>query len=498
MFSFLRRSGVLTLLCLATSFGFGASLSYTNGHVEFPTGGPGGLAATDMNRDGKIDLVYVHGTTLSVEFGAGNGSFGVPHDTALPGSEFTDLKTADMNGDGRPDVVLTEVQPMQVLVLLSNGDGTFQAPITMGLANTPYALQLGDIDNDGRVDIAVRECESASTGTCDVAILMGGGGGALTPSVVLSTPGASTLMHSLILTDLNRDGKLDVAVAELGGSSSAPTVSIAEFFGHGDGTFSAPKMTDVPITVPSDSVAVAPTFVAGDFNGDATDDIAVEVGSACGGSACGQAAMNVFLNNGAGGLTLHSSFTTVTYDGPSDWVAADLNNDLRTDLLRYNPGVHTGGILTWENNGSGTFTQVSNGDEGDTATFLQIRDINLDGRHDLNALDWDFGDSDLIVQTNNNGTPNCAPPPSGAIHAKICAPSGTSVSSTTFTIKASGNSPVGVKRMEIWIDGTKRAQALNDQIRKSVTLSAGSHKLTVVAVDRYEGVSKSSKTISVP
>jgi hypothetical protein len=72
------------------------------------------------------------------------------------------------------------------------------------------------------------------------------------------------------------------------------------------------------------------------------------------------------------------------------------------------------------------------------------------------------------------------------------------VSSTTFTIKAAGNSPVGVKRMEIWIDGVKRGQALDDQIRRTVTLSAGSHKLTVVAVDQYHGTSKTTKTISVP
>jgi Bacterial Ig domain len=82
------------------------------------------------------------------------------------------------------------------------------------------------------------------------------------------------------------------------------------------------------------------------------------------------------------------------------------------------------------------------------------------------------------------------------LQTKICSP-GTTTSSTTFTVLASDNSPVGLKRVELWVDGTKRAQTLNDQLRATLTLTAGTHQITVVAVDQYIGFSKTTETVTV-
>jgi hypothetical protein len=131
------------------------------------------------------------------------------------------------------------------------------------------------------------------------------------------------------------------------------------------------------------------------------------------------------------------------------------------------------------------------------AAFITIRDIDLDGRHDLITDEGGLGMSGAIVALNSNGTVNCPPPPSGAIHAKLCTP-GASTSSTTFNVKASGNSPVGIQRLELWVDGTRRAQILNDQLLKTLTLSAGTHTITIVAVDQYLGISKTTRSVTVP
>jgi len=64
-------------------------------------------------------------------------------------------------------------------------------------------------------------------------------------------------------------------------------------------------------------------------------------------------------------------------------------------------------------------------------------------------------------------------------------------------VKASGNSPVGIKRLELWVDGTKRAQILNDQLLKTLTLTAGTHQVTVVAVDQYIGIAKMTRSVNV-
>jgi hypothetical protein len=64
-------------------------------------------------------------------------------------------------------------------------------------------------------------------------------------------------------------------------------------------------------------------------------------------------------------------------------------------------------------------------------------------------------------------------------------------------VRGAGNSPSGVKRVEIWIDGSKRYQRWNDQVVKSLTLPHGQHRISVVAVDRYKGSGGAVSIINV-
>lgn len=491
-----RLTTLLVLLCLGTSLSF-AQLTYNNTFLTHLSGSPGGLAVADINRDGLPDIAAIHGTTVSVFFNQGSGTFGPTHDTVLPSSSAIPVQVlaADVNNDGKIDLVIAQQSPNEILILLGNGDGTFRPPITHSLVNTPDTIALGDLNNDGKVDLAVRECPSSST-DCDIAVYLGTGTGTFTPQTVLSAPGSSSSMQSLAVTDFNQDGKLDIATAALGGSSSSPTANFTVFFGNGNGTFGSPQVVSVPFSVPPNFVALPPSIVYGDFNGDAVDDIGVETGSICGGTACGQSQMNIFLNNGHGQFTPKQQFATSSNSPADNWTAGDLNNDLIIDLARHSGNIKTGGLETWTNNGSGSFTSISNPYQSFTPQYAEIRDINLDGRHDLVMNNFGLGEADVDVGLNTNGTPNCAPPRSNVLQAKMCTP-GTSTSSTTFTVKASGNSPVGVKRIELWVDGHKVAQNLNDQLRKTLTLSRGIHQITVVAVDKYIGFSKTTRSVNV-
>jgi acetolactate synthase regulatory subunit len=65
-------------------------------------------------------------------------------------------------------------------------------------------------------------------------------------------------------------------------------------------------------------------------------------------------------------------------------------------------------------------------------------------------------------------------------------------------VKGSGNSPVGIKRVELWVDGHKVFQTLNDQLQKTLTLSQGTHQITIVAVDKYIGFAKATRSVRVP
>ena len=491
----LRFSQIVVLLCLGTSIAFG-QLTFNNTFSMQLSGNPGGLAVADFNRDGLPDVAAIHGSTLSIFFNHGSGVFGAAHNTALAANSISvQALAADVNKDGNTDLVIAQSTPAQIVVLLGNGDGTFKPPLIFSLANAPFAIAMGDFNNDGKVDLAVRECPSSNT-DCDIAVYKGAGTGAFTLDVVLPAPGSSSPTHSLVVTDFNRDGKLDIATASLTGSSSAPTAQFSVFFGNGDGTFKAPVNTPVPMTVPANSIAFPPSIVAGDFNGDAVDDIGVETGSICGGSACGASMMNVFLNNGSGAFTLKSQFATSSDEGPNNWRAGDINNDLRSDLVRLSSNIHSGGTETWLRTGAGTFSEVSNPYAGFEPSFAEVRDVSLDGRHDYIQADFGLGESDVVVGLNGNGTPNCAPPLANVLQARLCSP-GTTASSNTFVVKASGNSPVGVKRVELWVDGVKRAQALNDQLRATITLTTGSHQITIVAVDQYIGFAKTTRTVNV-
>jgi hypothetical protein len=492
----LRLATVLVLICLATSLGFG-QLTYNNTFVaQFSDGSPEGLAIADFNRDGKPDIAMIHGSTLSVFFNQGSGKFGAAHDTALTANSISvQALAADLNNDGKIDIIIAQSQPMQIVVLLGNGDGSFRSPLTIPQVNTPDTLGLGDLNNDGKVDLAVHECPTSST-NCDIAIYLGTGTGTFSPHTVLPAPGSISFNQSLAVTDFNQDGKLDIATAALNGSSSSPTVDFSVFFGNGDGSFQAPMMVPVPFSVPANSAAAMPSIVFGDFNGDAVDDIGVETGSFCGGSACGQSQMNIFLNNGFGKFTLTRQFASSSDESPLNWRAADLNNDLTIDLARLSGSIRNGSLKTWVNNGKATFTSISNPYQNASPAYAEFRDINLDGRHDLVQADVPLDLAGLIVSLNENGTPNCPPPPSNVLQAKMCTP-GSSTGSTTFTVQASGNSPVGIKRVELWVDGHKVAQALNDQLRKTLTLSVGSHTITIVAVDQYIGFAKTTRTVNV-
>src|SRR5206468_11714602 len=134
-------------------------------------------------------------------------------------------------------------------------------------------------------------------------------------------------------------------------------------------------------------------------------------------------------------------------------------------------------------NGNNTFGSQQFLPGSDISDF-RIRDLNLDSRHDI--YQGTYLGSGVEVDLNSNAFTNCAPPNSANLAAKICGPANNASVASPVLVKASGNSPAGILRLEVWIDGHKQYQKYNDQVAKKFTLAAGSHHITVVAVDRYK------------
>lgn len=172
------------------------------------------------------------------------------------GGQTTSLAVADVNGDGQPDVVVANACTTggsfgcngSVGVLLGNGDGTFQKAKTYpaGSGVLLYSVAVADVNGDGKPDVVVTGVQDNGNGS--VGVLLGNGDGTYASVVNYASGGSSP--QSVAIADLNGDGNLDVLVSD----SASNTVGV--LLGNGDGTFSAPLIYSTGGNTPT-SVAIA-------------------------------------------------------------------------------------------------------------------------------------------------------------------------------------------------------------------------------------------------
>lgn len=309
------------------------ALSYDSGGVS-DWFNYGSVATGDVNGDGWVDLVVTNtcisnddcsSGSVGVLLGNGDGTF-LPVVVYRSGAAAArSVAIADVNGDGKPDLVVAncgdraECPNHGVLgVLLGNGDGTFQEAVTYDSGGSgSVAAVLGDVNRDGKVDIVVANFSDPVT------VLLGKGDGTFTIPT-----GYAFGAQALALADVNLDGKLDIVTAHIErGFCDTNNGFVGVMLGNGDGTFQSEMMYDS-----GGCLYIAESVAAADVNGDGYPDLLVANYCASGGCQSGHAVAGVLLGYGDGGFQDVETFDTGSIFSVS-LALADLNSDGAPDLV---------------------------------------------------------------------------------------------------------------------------------------------------------------------
>jgi hypothetical protein len=197
-------------------------------------------------------------------------AFEPPTNFSSGGIQPSSVALADINGDGKLDIVVSNFMSYTVAVFVNKGDGTFGDPILTAVQITPEGLgafAVGDFNEDGKLDLVV----DAMAGSDTAIVLLGNGDGTFTQLPPI--PNSFGFIHSIVV-DLNGDGHLDLANACNG--------NIELYLGNGDGTFQSPRYLPYGPAFPGPFLGIT----MGDFNGDKKNDI---VGSISGATQSPQA-----------------------------------------------------------------------------------------------------------------------------------------------------------------------------------------------------------------
>lgn len=397
------------ILDLVTANGNVSSVSVLLGRSDgtfsppafFSTGAstnPRSVAVGDFNQDGRDDLATANlgdPGSVSVLFGNGAGFFGIP--TSLSTIGFPSfVTTADLDDDGRFDLILGDAFSGEIGVFFGSGPASFAPEVRITTGVFPDSIVVGDFNNDGVKDLALADSNSAGGDVLfgqgarafsgpaflDVGnspakglllkdlnqdglddLLFGNGGGVgfhLGTGAgfvgARSRAGAGSNLSSVAVEDFNNDGFADIAATD------ANTASVRLFFGTGTGSF--------PLQTTFETGLTPLRIEQGDFNEDGFEDVVI---------ANSRDDLNVLFGDASGGFG--SRLPLVVGGLISDVAVGDFNNDGHQDLAAPIGGQSVVGVLLGD--GVGSFGAPIFSSVGDVPLGIEVGDFNQDNFLDL-------------------------------------------------------------------------------------------------------------------
>ena len=349
---------------------FATAKCSSGGGLCFTGLGPVALATGNFRgRTKEVDMVVANSAANNIQVFLGNGvNFGAPT-TYKVGNGPTSVAVADVNGDGFPDIVVTNGTDNTLTVLLGNGQGKFTAKAPIATGATPVSVAIADFNGDSIPDLAVANSVGNS-----VSIFLGVGNGTFQTPTNIS---AGLYPQSVAIADLNNDGKFDLAVADGSGNN------VTALLGNGNGTF----QPGVQFASGAKTVFAA----IADINGDGKPDLVVANADLVPGE------VTILYGNGNG--TFQTGFNYPTGTNPQAIVTANFNCDTHADLAIANAGSNTISVLL--GNSSGTFTPGSTLQTDNHPVSIVSADFNHDGVPDLAVVNSLSGDVTVFLANSN-------------------------------------------------------------------------------------------------
>ncbi|MGA3105763.1 MAG: FG-GAP-like repeat-containing protein [Terriglobales bacterium] len=352
------------------------------------------IAVADFNGDGIPDVAAqgVTSGSVAVVLGAQHGTLTTKQlITSVCTNTFTyGIAAGDVNGDGKADVVAvfgggSDSCNHEVAVLLGLGTGKFKKaafyPTGAGTNAQEEEVYLVDVNGDGKLDIVIAN----SDGT--LSVLLNKGNGTYTTEALVPAVANLFYQESLTFADFNGDGKMDIALTSRGAYSTVWVLP-----GNGNGTFGAPIQTQTSYVVDA--------AVAGDFNKDGKPDLLATINGI---PNCGSGSQ--FLQGNGNGTFTAGTINCLGGGAFSNApVAADFNADGNLDvIIPYSAGNFELGPALLQGNGNGTFTPTEFYYTGTGAVGAAVADFNGDGMLDVALLNK--GNSTFVSLLLNSTQP---------------------------------------------------------------------------------------------
>jgi peroxiredoxin len=352
----------------------------------------------DINHDGNPDIILACGTCcgsppdplsghVQVLLGDGRGGFSAPQGSPISvGSSARKVAVGDANHDGHPDIFVAQHESYEIVELLGDGRGGFKpAPASPFVAASgphvhprahTHAITTGDINGDGNLDILTTNANDNS-----VSVLLGDGKGGFVPSGASPIKAGRHPYDTVLLNDVNNDGKADLITPNLTGAA------VMVMLGDGNAGFK-PE--------PGAPFALGPRpgyVVVADFNDDGKTDLVATHDD--------DPLVAVLLGDGMGGFN-PAPGSPLRPPNPVWGVAvADLNGDGKKDLAMGAQLDH--GVTIMLGDGKGGFVTGANAPmpAGKRANYVATADLNRDGKPDVVASSYGSGEITIYLNVTD-------------------------------------------------------------------------------------------------